>query len=228
MIGIAPSATVYAAQSASSSYSVDQVFFGNGGELNACSASYCTKQAAGETTVGNTSSTTYQAQTGFNIDRQEYIEFNVTNANVDLGTVTSGAVAKGSANFYVKAYLSSGYNVTVNGPAPTNSGHQITPMTGSGSTPGTEQFGINLVANSSPSVGASPVQVPSTAYSFGVAATGYDTANTYKYNNGDIIASAPKSSGETDYTISYIMNISNVTPGGTYTTAQSLVATATF
>jgi hypothetical protein len=85
-----------------------------------------------------------------------------------------------------------------------------------------------LAANTSPTVGASPVQVPSAAYSFGTAASGYGTPNSYKYTNGDIIATAPKSSGETDYTISYIMNISNATPGGTYTTAQTLVATATF
>src|SRR5689334_14811017 len=59
------------AQSSSSSghYSVDQVFFGSGGELNACSTSYCTKQTAGEIAAGNTAGNAFRAQAGFNTDR---------------------------------------------------------------------------------------------------------------------------------------------------------------
>jgi len=48
------------------------------------------------------------------------------------------------------------------------------------------------------------------------------------YQKGDTIARATKSSGETDFTISYIFNTTNVTPGGTYTVNQVLVATSTF
>jgi hypothetical protein len=97
------------------------------------------------------------------------------------------------------------------------------------SSPGTEQFGINVVANTTPiSQGANPVQIPSSTFSFGLAAPGYDTPNNYKYNNGDTIAQSPKSTGETDYTISYLANISGVTPAGHYVMNQSLVATATF
>jgi hypothetical protein len=60
---------VFAQQSSSSSYQVNEVFFGTGGELNACSGSYCSKQSAGELTVGNTKGTAFQAQAGFNTDR---------------------------------------------------------------------------------------------------------------------------------------------------------------
>ena len=70
LVNIVPS-LAWAAQSNSSNYSVDEVFFGSGGELNACSTSFCSKQAAGETTVGNTSSSNFQAQTGFNSNRSE-------------------------------------------------------------------------------------------------------------------------------------------------------------
>jgi hypothetical protein len=81
------------------------------------------------------------------------------------------------------------------------------------------------------------VQVPGVTYSYGQAGNGtgntpstarYDQASQYMYRNGDVIAYSSKSSGETDYTISYIMNISNVTPGGRYTMNHVLVATATF
>ena len=88
---------------------------------------------------------------------------------------------------------------------------------------------MNLVARASPiSFGVSPVQNPSGAFSFGVAAAGYNTANLYQYVAGSTIADSTSSSGETDYTISYIYNISNLTPGGTYTFNDVLVAAATF
>jgi hypothetical protein len=97
------------------------------------------------------------------------------------------------------------------------------------SSAGTEQFGINLRANTSPATfGAEPVQVPDGTFSFGTVASGYSTVNQYRYVKGETIASSGRSSGETDYTISYIMNISSVTPGGTYTMDHNLVATATF
>jgi hypothetical protein len=77
-------------------------------------------------------------------------------------------------------------------------------------------------------LGANPVQVPDSTFSFGTVASGYDTPCQFKYVNGDTIAQSAKSSGETDYTISYIVNINNVTPGGTYTMNHVLVATSTF
>jgi len=90
-------------------------------------------------------------------------------------------------------------------------------------------LGMNLAANTSPTTfGAVPVQIPDSTFSFGVATSNYNTANQYMYVNGDTIASSPKSSGETDYTISYILNITNITPGGTYTMNQAIVATSTF
>jgi hypothetical protein len=103
------------------------------------------------------------------------------------------------------------------------------------SSAGSEQFGMNLVANNScpqsgmpGSLGSDPVQVPSSSFSFGAAAANYNTACNFTYNNGDTVAQSTQSSGETDFTISYLFNISSITPGGTYTMNQSLVATSTF
>jgi hypothetical protein len=77
-------------------------------------------------------------------------------------------------------------------------------------------------------LGSDPVQVPSSSFSFGAAAANYNTACNFTYNNGDTVAQSTQSSGETDFTISYLFNISSITPGGTYTMNQSLVATSTF
>ena len=222
-----------AQQSSSTNYQVNEVFFGTGGELNACSTNYCSKQSAGEMTVGSTSSTNYKAQGGFNTDRQPYLEFIVTNTNTDLGVLSVGSTARTTATFSVKTYLAGGY-VVMNQSDPPQSPYPIPHYFASPSSPtasaiGTEQFGINLVSNTSPvAFGADPVQRPDSTYSFGAAATGYNTANFFKYVKGDTVAQSTKSSGETDYTVSYIYNISNVTPEGTYSFNHILVATSTY
>lgn len=222
-----------AQQSSSTNYQVNEVYFGTGGELEACSTAYCSKQSAGEMGVGNTSSANYQAQGGFNTDREPYIAFLVTGGSTDLGVLSTLAPSTATATFSVKTYLSSGYVVQTVSDPPTNT-LPGSPMlnalaTPTASSPGTEQFGINLVANTSPvSFGANPIQVPDNTFSFGSAASGYNTQNLYKYVKGDSIAQSTKSSGETDFTISYLYNISNVTPAGEYRFDHDLVVTSTY
>jgi len=225
--------TAYAQQASSANYSVNEVFFGNGGDLNDCSSNYCAKMAAGETSVGNALSPNYQTQAGFNTDRYPYLQFIVTSGNIDLGYLSQAYTKTATATFSVKTYLAGGYVVKANGNPPANS---VTPFaqlhtlsTPTASSNGTEQFGMNLAANTSPATfGATPVQIPDSTFSFGAATSNYSQPNFYTYNKGDIIASSSKSSGETDYTISYIFNISNTTQSGQYTFHQDLVATATF
>ncbi|HET6924749.1 MAG TPA: hypothetical protein VFH39_02900 [Candidatus Saccharimonadales bacterium] len=221
----------YSLQSSSSSYGVDEAFFGNGGQFNACSSTYCSNQTAGELGVGNSKSDSYQVQAGSDItDRAPYLEFIVNNSTVDLGTLTTTTTATATATFSVKTYLAGGYTVVNASPGPQNGGYTLhTLSTPTGSSIGNEQFGMNLVANTNPaSFGAGPQQAPDSTFGFGQVASGYDTPNLYKYVNGDTIAYSNSSSGETDYTISYIYNISNLTPGGFYTLYHDLVATSTY
>lgn len=248
LVGLTPSGLAWAAQSSSTNYSVDEVFFGSGGQLgvpgDGCSTNYCAKSAAGELTVGRSDSANYTTRAGFDTNREEYLQMVVNTSNIDFGILDAAETHVGTATFSVKSYLADGYQVTTAGTAPSISGHTLAPLgSPTASTVGTEQFGMNLKQNSCPgtappstetggcdpgNIGADEVQVPDNTFSFGAAASGYNTTNQYKYVDGDIIASSPKSSGETDYTISYIMNISNVTPAGTYHMVQSIVATATF
>lgn len=230
MVVMTASDSVAAQQASSTNYSTDEVFFGSGGELNACSTNYCSKQAAGETTVGNPSSTNYQIRAGNNTEREEYLVFIVNSSSTDLGVLSVSSAATTTGTFSVKTYLASGY-VVLNASDPPQSGSNflanLTSQTAS--SPGTEQFGINLKANTSPTTfGADPVQVPSSSFSFGAAASGYNTANQYKYVKGDTIASSSKSSGETDYTISYLFNISTTTKAGQYVFRHDLVAVSTY
>jgi hypothetical protein len=230
---------VSAADSSSSHYSVDQVNFNAGSATNLCSAHYCSKQTAGDTAVGNASGTAFQMIAGSNTDRDPYIAFSTTGGVTDLGLLSTAGTATATGTFAVKTYLASGYTVVLasNPPsAPGAGAHTFNaPSTPTAAAaPGTqEQFGINLVANTTgcgapANFGAAPVQVPGGTFSYGSAAAGYNTCGLFKYVKGDTIASSPQSSGETDYTVSFIYNITSVTPSGQYTFNGDLVAISTY
>ncbi len=222
---------VVMAQSTSTNYRIEESFFGTGGELDPSSPNYQARQSAGELGVGNTTSTSYQAQAGFNTSDVPFLEFSVTGGSIDLGYLSAATTATGTVTFNVRSYLSQGYIVTSVGTLPTNDGGATISglATPTASSVGSEQFGINLVANTSPTTfGANPVQVPDNTFSFGTVAADYNTANLYKYVIGDTIASSNSSSGQTNYTVSYIVNIASLTDSGQYATDQVFVATATF
>jgi hypothetical protein len=245
MLGSSTIAT--ALQSSSAHYGIDESQFGSGGLI--CdpgtngSAHYCATQTLGETGVGNSASANYRIQAGGTVtDRETSLTLIVNNTNIDVGVLTSSSTHVATATFSVFSYLADGYAVYTDSPGPQNGSHILhTLSSATAPSVGTEQFGINLVANSCPasapasgagscsgSFGAVPLQVPDNTFSFGTARSGYNTAGNYKYVNGDEVASSSSSSGETDYTMSYIFNISAVTPGGVYTMNQSIVATSTF
>lgn len=220
----------YADTSSSTNYRVEQTFFGSGGELNSCSTQYCSKQTLGELAAGETNSLNYRAYAGFNTTDEPYIEFMVTAANIDLGYLDDTVAKTANGTFYVRAWQAGGYAVRTVADPPQNGADQLNPLaTPTASAFGTEQFGINLVANTSPIVfGAVPQQVPDNTFSFGVASAGYNTADQYQYNKGDIIAQSSSSSSVTIYTLSYIFNISDTTPAGQYVFNHVIVATGTY
>lgn len=234
-----------AEQSSSPNYQVNETFFGTGGELDASSTNYRSKQSAGELAVGAMRSTIYSAQAGFNTDRTPYIAAATVTPSVDIGVLDASHANVGTAQFWVKAYLADGYVVQAYGGPPSNGTHTMnassTPFT---STSGTEQFGINLATNNNISgamtgtplsavgnFGSAPTQYPDynpDPFGFGQVGSDYTTANSFKYISGDTIAYSSRSSSDTTFTISYLFNISRVTPAGTYTMYHSLVATATY
>lgn len=231
--------TTFADTSSSTNYRVDQTFFGSGGELNACSSGgtgYCAKQTAGELGIGNTASNNFQAYAGFNTTDEPFLEFVVTSANTNIGYLDTANPTTTTGTFYVRAWQADGYAVRTEADPPSNGsgGHQLAPLTSGGSsTPGTEQFGINLIKNGSfcgtgCDLGADPIQVPDNTFSFGQAETGYDTSNQFKYNKGDVIARSTKSTSVTVYTVSYLFNISSTTPAGQYVFHHDMVATGTY
>jgi hypothetical protein len=225
------------AQYSSSNYKTNEVFFGSGGDNNQSSAHYSATASAGALGVGNYAGTNYRAFSGFLTPNEPFLELQIDTASVNMGTVDPATTRTGQADFHVRAYIDTGYTVqTVSQPPVYTSGsvsHALKAMTSLGSsTAGTEQFGINMVHNTSPATfGNNPSPQPDGTFATGVAASGYDTANQFKYNVGDVVAQTPAGSngwGLTDYTISYIANASILTPAGDYQMVQDLVAVATY
>lgn len=218
----------------STNYGVDEVFMGAGGLNDASSASYRARASLGDTVVGNASSGNFQMYGGFTTNTDPYIEFVVDGGSVDLGYLSDTQTKYTSTTFRVKTYLAQSYSVITASDPPKlynrSDTHTMTVnATPTASTIGTEQFGINLVANTDPAVlGDDPVQLPDSSFSYGQVDDDYDNPDLYMYAKGDRVAYSNKSSGFTEYTVSYIFNIDGMTQAGEYVFEHVLVATSTF
>jgi hypothetical protein len=219
--------TVAAQTSSSNNYRLDESTVGQAGLPDSSSTNYKGAVSLGDLGVGNSSSANYNSQGGSQTSPDPNLIFSVNSSGINFPDFSASTPSMSTVTFSVINYTSYGYVVLVSGSPPTNNNHSIAAMASAGtSSPGFEQYGINLVANTSPqNIGANPNQGQ---FGFGVAASGYNTANNYKYVDGDTIASAPKSSGQTDFTITYLVNVGGLTPGGKYTTNQQLIVVGTY
>jgi len=211
----------------SSNYRIDESAISTGAMLQSSSANFKAIDGINDIAIGTSASSNYQVQAGSKTSPDPWLSFSILSSNVDFGTLSSATTSTATASFSVINYTSFGYVVQVAGSAPSNGAHALASMSTESSQTGIEQFGMNLVANTQPvnPLGANP---DNGLFGFGTVATGYSTTNKFTYSNGGIIAQAPKSSGVTTYTISYVMNVQPLTPGGRYQTGQSLVVTGTY
>lgn len=218
--------TAYALQS--THFKFNETTLGGTGLLDTQSADYQASQTASILGLGSSASTNFQIQAGGQTTSDPALVFAITSSAANFSQLFSPTTASVAVSaFEVADYTSYGYAVQVIGNPPSYGSHTIAAMNTTGpSQVGVEQFGINLVANTSPtSVGANPNHGQ---FGFGSAASNYGTANHYRYVSGETIATGPKSSGLTIYTISYLINVSSITPGGQYSANETLVCTGTF
>ena len=220
------SSTVYA-QLQSPNYRFDEATIGSGSMVESNSANYQGTHALGDVAVGEAASANYQVQAGSKTSPDPALSVQINNTAASLGAFSPSTPSTATASFSVSNYTAFGYVVQIEGKPPTKGIRSIPALASEASSQaGTEQFGINLVANTSPtSVGANPDQGQ---FGFGVAHPDYATPNKYHYVNGDIIASAPKSSGVTKFTISYLVNVAPLTEGGVYKTNQTIIVVGTY
>lgn len=159
-----------------------------------------------------------------------------TNATVQFNQLFSPtATATATSMLAASTNASAGYAITYSGPTLTSGGtNTVTPMDdGSGgattSTTGKSQFGLNLVVNTTPAVGAAVTPADNGTNLLGTAATNYDTADNFKFStSGDTVATSSAGSDIQAYTVSYMVNVNGAQTAGTYNTTLTYICTATF
>ena len=163
-----------------------------------------------------------------------------TNANcgaggssVPLGTLTTSATGSGTSKMDAGTNGAGGYVIVYSGVTLTSGSNTVAACSsGCSSTTNSNQFGLNLVDNATPNVGANISPSSNGTNRRGQPLTNYDTADSYRFVTGESVANSGSSSlGPTDtqtYTVSYIANVSASQAAGAYTTTITYTATATF
>ena len=169
------------------------------------------------------SSTAGQVTVTASVD--EALTFTLGATTAALGSLSSGTTGTGTSTMTVGTNAKTGYSVAYSGTTLNSDAGTITAMpTPAASTQGSKQFGLNLKANTAPSVGADV-----SGSGTGVPATGYGTANQFKFNTaGEEIASAVGPTNNNIFTTSYIANVDNLTSAGAYSTEITYTATAKY
>lgn len=211
----------------SPSYKLDEIFIGGGDMIQSNSSNYQSSGAVGDLVVGNTTGDDFQTETGSQTTGDPALSFIIEDSSADLGVFSASVPTMTTTTFSVINYTSYGYVVKIIGEPPKNASNEIEAMSETApSQVGIEQFGINLVSNTDPlTIGSNP---NNGSFGFGSVALDYGTSNLYRYVSGETIAFAPKSSGKTTYTISYLVNVSSLTPGGQYNSGQTIVVIGTY
>ncbi|HSX17314.1 MAG TPA: hypothetical protein VLH86_04395 [Patescibacteria group bacterium] len=141
----------------------------------------------------------------------------------DMGSFSPNLTSAAQHQIIVATNAPDGYSMWALGSSMTSGSDVITPMSGGTSVKGTSQFGINLRANSTPNVGQD-----ATGPGFAAVTAGYNQQNHFRFNSGDMLATAPVPDDFRKYTISYIVNIPAGQPGGVYSTTLTYVCLANF
>lgn len=159
----------------------------------------------------------------------EEVEENCTNTNdvyyTDLGELDHNSTLTAQSQMAVGTNATAGFSITVNG-APLSAGTNVIESLDDAaeSTPGVNQFGINLVANSIPFVGSDPEGTWTNA----VPTSDYGTPDQYKFLPGDEIAYSPNVSLMKKFTVSYIINSREDIRPGIYSTTITYIASGRF
>jgi hypothetical protein len=159
----------------------------------------------------------------------ETLTFTLAASTVTLSpsSITTTVASTGTSTMTASTNATNGYSITYQAPNSLQpvGGTPLPSYANSTSSPGTAGFGINLVSNTTPAVGSSV-----SGAGTGTAAAGYNTANQYSFvaASPTQIASVAVPSNTNTYTVSYVANISPITPAGAYSTVFTYVATPNF
>lgn len=161
--------------------------------------------------IGVTVALDCSTATGFLADFGEFSPTNATAVTTQFSAATNDPT---------------GYNTFINGQTMTSGTHIIPALpVQTASVPGISQFGINLRSNTSPSVGANPVNG---AVASGAPDPNYGTPNLFRFVDGDRIAGSTVTTGFNNYTVSYVVNIADSQAPGLYAATFIYTSVASF
>ena len=143
----------------------------------------------------------------------------------DMGSLDDGATLKAQSEMAVGTNATGGFAITVNG-TPLAAGTNVidAPTVPTATTPGKNQFGINLVENDELGLGKNPEGDWANA----IANTNYSVPNKFMYVPGDVVAYSPNVSLMKKFTVSYIVNADPELRAGVYTTTINFIASGRF
>lgn len=143
----------------------------------------------------------------------------------DMGQLSPSDTLTAQSQMAVGTNASAGFAITVNGTPPSAGINTVDPMASpTASTPGSDQFGINLVENSGLNLGHNPEGPWTNAQ----PTSDYSQPNMYKFAPGDVVASSPNVSLMRKFTVSYVMNSAQNLHPGVYTTTITFIASGRF
>jgi hypothetical protein len=143
---------------------------------------------------------------------------------IDLGILSSSVSSTASSQFAAATNDFTGYNVAIAGTTMTSGSNVIPALAVPAiSTSGVSQFGINLRANTNPSVGLNPSGIGTS-----VISANYNIINNFSFVNGSTLVSSPISTDFNRFTVSYMVNVSSIQPPGFYAATFTYIATASF
>ncbi|HRK40523.1 MAG TPA: hypothetical protein PLN95_00375 [Candidatus Saccharibacteria bacterium] len=222
VIGISTPAS--ATSSSSENFQVVETEFNSSDEQ--CSGQYCARSSIGDLSISGTTGTGSTATFDSLTENEPLLEVIVEAGQSSVGTLSPDQPTTKTAIVKIRSYLTGGYILQLAGDPPKFGTHSIDAMTtAAASNPGTEQFGINLVENNSPVAGADPVQVPADQQTFGIVDGDYDDVNQFRYVSEDVLASSTLDWGQTHYTITMLINVSNLTPAGHFSGDYGVIVT---
>lgn len=198
-------------------------------------ATYATPDATGP--VIDYGSVTFATQDVFRVDAYvpPYLTFcvgvyvtlncNSTTGNyINIGELGTNRTATGQMQFSGATNDPGGYTTYLNGNTMTSGNNIINALVSNNtSITGASQFGLNLRANSNPSIGLEPIGLGSST-----PTAGYGTPNSYRFVNGEAITTTSFPTDFKIFTASYIVNVSQNQPPGIYVATMTYTAVAAF
>lgn len=143
---------------------------------------------------------------------------------INFGILKSDNTSYSQSEMIVGTNAESGYTISVHGTTLTSGNNTIANLSSrQTSLKGISQYGMNLRANSSPTVGAEP-----SGPGAGSPSAEYSVANQYKFVPGDTIATHNYTSDYRKFTASHVVNVAAGQAPGRYAATITYICLATY